>query len=226
MARRAPALRAGSEAPGYWPQGSGSQTAGRTLDVGRGGARLGRGRAPTAHRGDQGGQSSETNGRRQRSVRAAFTIEDLFHALWQLPKYGGKAATGDRPGTARKRAVLAERTLRDYRQKAESLVTFDPELAGSDITALTKPILVGLYEALWHAKGHHMANGVMTVLRLALSEATRRGWGGLTVNPALGLGLETPPARLRVGTFAEMRALIAAADAIASRWWGTRSCLG
>lgn len=133
------------------------------------------------------------------------TVSDLFDKLWDSPKFAG-----GRDG----RKVLALRTLDDYRKKADSLAAFDPEFAAADIRALTKPVLIGLHEALWTAKGHHMANAVLAVLRLALTYAVQRAIGGLTVNPALQLGLETPKERLRVGSLAEMTALLAAADAI------------
>lgn len=183
-------------------------------------------------------RAAKAAGKRAPRRRApnAFTVEDLFEAVWRLPKYAGTperpsrparvtgGAVGVKPAIARK--LIAGRTLKDYRQKADSLIAYDPDLGGTDVAALTKPILVGLYEGLWRQKGHHMANGIMAVLRLALGEACRRGWGGLTVNPALQLGMETPPARLRVGSFTEMRTLIAAADAVGESMIGHAIMLG
>ena len=140
---------------------------------------------------------------------AVYSLEQLFEDLWRSPKF----TTGEPAGKQRRR-MLAGRTLRDYQQKAHALRDFDPELWTAPVAALDPPILVGLHEQLWRLKGHHMANGILAVLRLALSYGVRRGKGGLKHNPALRLGLETPAARLRVGTVAEMQALVAAADAI------------
>lgn len=138
-----------------------------------------------------------------------YTLQDLFEDLFASPKFKGGAEL-KRPGKAKPRKPLAAKTISDYRNKADALVAFDPDLSGTAIAALTPPILIGLHEQLWSAKGHHMANGVMAVLRLALTYAVRKG--KLTVNPALGLGLETPEARLRIGTIAEMEHLMKAAD--------------
>lgn len=140
--------------------------------------------------------------------RPAFTVEDMFEELWRSPKMTGGATDSGRA----RRKVLGDRTVKDYRAKAGALRAFDPELWTAPVAALTAPVLHGLHEQLWQTKGHHMANGIMAVMRLALSHAVRKG--RLTVNPALRLGLETPPPRLRVGTLQEVQALVAAADAI------------
>ena len=165
-------------------------------------------------------RAAKAAGKRRPRARAPgiYTVEDLFHDLWQSPKF-----TGGRGGAAGRR-VLAERTVLDYKQKAGSLVQFDPELAGSDIRALTKPILIGLFERLWREKGHHMAHGVMAVLRLALTHAERHG--RIHANPARGLGLETPSERLRVGSLEEMQRLIRTADAIGETMVGHAIMLG
>lgn len=141
-------------------------------------------------------------------TRPPFTVEDMFEELWRSPKMTGGATDSGRA----RRKVSADRTVKDYRAKANALRAFDPELWTAPIAALTAPVLHGLHEQLWQTKGHHMANGIVAVLRLALSHAVRKG--RLHINPALRLGLETPPPRLRVGTLQEMQALVAAADAI------------
>ncbi len=138
-----------------------------------------------------------------------YTLQDLFEDLFLSPKFKGGAELA-RPGKAKPRKPLAPKTIRDYRNKADALIAFDPDLAGTAIAALTPPILIGLHEKLWSAKGHHMANGIMAVLRLGLTYARRHG--KLAINPALGLGLETPEARLRIGTIPEIEHLVKAAD--------------
>lgn len=152
------------------------------------------------------------------SAPDVYTIERLFEDLWRSPKF-----TGGKAGAAGRR-VLAPKTMHDYRLKAGALVKFDPELAQCDVRALTKPILIGLFERLWEERGHHMAHGVMAVLRLALTYAERRGRIGS--NPARGLGLETPPERLRVGSLLEMQALMQTADVIGETMIGHSIMLG
>jgi hypothetical protein len=152
---------------------------------------------------------------------SCFTVEDLFEAFWRAPK-----VTGEGGSAAAKRRVLSPATIRDYRSKARALAEFAPDLYGSDVAALTKPILIGLHEKLWAAKGHRMANAMLSVLRLALSYGVRKGLGGLTANPALQMGLEGTPERLRVGTIAEMETLIRAADAIDEPMVGHAIMLG
>jgi hypothetical protein len=152
-----------------------------------------------------------------------YTLQDLFEDLFRSPKFKGGAEL-QRGGKAKARRPLAARTIADYRNKADALLAFDPDLAGTAIAALTAPILIGLHEQLWSAKGHHMANGIMAVLRLALTYARRKG--KLSVNPALGLGLETPEARLRIGTIAEIEQLMKAADLIEHEEVGDAIMLG
>jgi hypothetical protein len=163
---------------------------------------------------------AKAEGKRKPRAKApgVYTVEDMFEYLWRSPKF-----TGGRGGAAGRR-VLAERTVHDYRLKARSLMDYDPVLAGSDIRALTKPILIGLFERLWQDKGHHMAHGIMAVLRLALTHAERHG--RIPANPARGLGLETPAERLRVGSLEEMQRLIRTADAIGETMIGHAIMLG
>jgi len=105
---------------------------------------------------------------------------------------------------------LADKTRRDYRMKADSLAAFDPELWAAPAASVSKPVAVGLHDALRAKKGLHMANGVLAVLRLCWSWGEKRG--RVASNPFLKLGMPTPPARLRVGTPAEIQQLIDAAD--------------
>ena len=141
-------------------------------------------------------------------IALVFSLEDLFEALWKSPKF----SPGQTEAGRVRRRVLSARTVKDYKQKAHALRDFDPELWTSPVAALTPPILHGLHEQLWQTKGHHMANGMIAVLRLALSYGVQKGKGGLKFNPALRLAIETPEARLRVASFDEIKALIEAAD--------------
>lgn len=97
-----------------------------------------------------------------------------------------------------------------YRRAEEGLAAFDPDLYATPARAITKPIVVGLSEALEQRRGLATMRAIMATLSAALGYAERKG--RIPVNPALRLRLESPPPRLRSGTPAEMRALIAAAD--------------
>jgi len=158
----------------------------------------------------------------RRKAPGAYTLEDLFEDLWKSPKFTAGEPVPGRP----KRKALAPATIRDYRAKAAALAAFDPELYGSDVAALSKPILVGLHERLWHDKGHHMANAILKTLSVALSYGVRKELGGLKHHPALRLGIEQPDARVRVGTIGEMTAMIRAADAIGLTMVGHAIMLG
>lgn len=151
-----------------------------------------------------------------RGKAAVYTLEDLFEDLWKAPKI-----TGGKKG---RRKPLAASTLRDYKNKARALADFDPELYTSAVAAIRRPLLIALHERLWDAKGHHMANGIMAVLRLALTYATDKG--KIDVNPALRLRLVTPEPRLRVGTIHEMEQLLRTADAIGKPMVGHAIMLG
>ncbi|MGR6465404.1 tyrosine-type recombinase/integrase [Rhizobium sp. PAMB 3182] len=118
-------------------------------------------------------------------------------------------------------ADRAAKTRLDYRQKANIFRNHAPEVWQSEVEALTKPICIGLYEDLRMRVGLPSAVGAMRVLGIALQWAIDRGRLPLMpVNPAHKLKMKVPPPRLRVGTIDEMKAMIAAADAIGLPWMG------
>jgi integrase len=115
---------------------------------------------------------------------------------------------------SRQFAQLASATQRDYRLKAGAFFTFEPALRDVAAADLAPADIHALHEALWKAKGLHMANGMLAVLRRAYSVAVLRGKGALAGNPCLKMEVETPAPRLRVASPAEIAALMAAADAL------------
>jgi integrase len=162
----------------------------------------------------------KAEGKRPQPIRrpGVYSVEALFEDVWRLQKY--RLPTADcrlpNPRSEGDRGRAAPKTIEDYKKKARLLGEFDPELYTSDARALTRPIVLNLHERLWHAKGLSMANAMVAVLRLAFSEAINRGWpkgAPIAQNPCTKLKLPTPRPRLRVGTPAELDALMRAADA-------------
>ena len=139
-----------------------------------------------------------------------LSIEDLYERWMASPRM-----KGDVEAVGRKvMKAVAPKTRDDYRKKMNVLAGYDPELYVSPAEALSKPVLYGLYERLWEDRGLATARGSIAVLSSALSWGLRRGLlprlNGL--NPAHGLGMETPDGRVRALTPAEVRAFVAACD--------------
>lgn len=155
------------------------------------------------------GASHERQGSKQRGG-PIYTIEDLFEDYFRSPRLAGKTVEDGK----RRQRPLSPATIRDYRGKKNALRKYDPDLWGSAVAALDQPILVGLYEELWRDKGLSMARGMIAVLSAAITWGMRRGKVRLAANPARDLGMEMPAPRVRAGEPDEMRALVAAADAI------------
>jgi integrase len=159
-----------------------------------------------------------------------YTVERMFDDLWRSPRFlrpkpldtapvaglrlvAKPALTPREAKRARRRehARLGAKTIQDYKIKAGALAKFDPELWGSPIAAISRPVAKGLHERLWAEKGLPMANGVIAVFRLAMSHAYDHG-RFTQPNPLLKLRLPAVEPRIRVGTAPEIDALMAAAD--------------
>lgn len=151
-----------------------------------------------------------------------YTIDDLFQDWFASPRFAGKEIVDGR----RKLKALSPATIADYRKKQKALEKYDPELVGSAVAALDQPIVYGLYEDLWRDKGLHMARAIVAVLSAAISWGMKRGKVKIQVNPAMRLGMEMPDPRIRTGEPSEMRALVAAADAIGRPEIGDAIMLG
>lgn len=118
-------------------------------------------------------------------------------------------------------ADRAENTIRDYRQKAKVFQNHLPDVWEAEAEALTKPICIGLYDALRVKTGIPTASGAMRILGIAMQWALDRGkFPEMHVNPAHKLKMKTPEPRIRVATIAEMKTLIEVADAMGAEEMG------
>ncbi|PHS25496.1 MAG: hypothetical protein COA84_07725 [Robiginitomaculum sp.] len=67
------------------------------------------------------------------------------------------------------------------------------------------------FEAIRKARGHFMAHGAFRLLRIAINWAPKRDWPNMREH-VVGLGLKTPPPKVRVGDPEEMALLLHAFD--------------
>ncbi|MGO8401359.1 tyrosine-type recombinase/integrase [Rhizobium ruizarguesonis] len=131
----------------------------------------------------------------------SYSVEQLF-ADWLEPGINPHMGT------------LAKKTVDEYRYKGNVFKNYAPDIWTSEVEALDKPICLGVYDKLFVLAGHASAHGAMTILGIAIEWAISRGRvRGLVVNPAHGLGMAAPPARLRVGSIEEIDHFVATADA-------------
>ena len=142
--------------------------------------------------------------------RNYLTMEALFEEYFRSPRMKGEAVVDGK----RRQKAAAPATIRDYKKKADAIGRFDGTLWTAPVDALSKPILYDLYERMWTASGLATARGAIAVLSAAISWGMKRGRVRLQVNPCAGLGMEMPEARLRCLTPDEVRAMVAAADAL------------
>jgi hypothetical protein len=138
---------------------------------------------------------------------AALILQTLFDEFFSSAQFAEKAEVG-RYGVKR----LAQASKRYYAAHRRALETFDPEIMAVPVAALRKAVLRGLFEQIAEARGIHTARGVIVTLSAVFGYAVRRD--RIRENPAEKLRLPSPPPRIRVGSLAEMRQLIDAADAI------------
>lgn len=123
------------------------------------------------------------------------TIEDLIETYMRSRRFAG----------------LAEATKADYRGKF-SLIR---KKWGSRLVAdFSKPVVNAWYETLIEHAGAHQALSLVRGLSLLFSHAEIIGWRPEGSNPCARLGLKTPPPRKRVLTWAEIDALVAAAEGL------------
>lgn len=104
---------------------------------------------------------------------------------------------------------LAAKTQKDYRAKARALVAkwgLDPVLS------IDKPVMSTWYEALVREAGAHQALALVRFASIVFAHCERRGWLAAGANPCQRLGVQVPAGRARVAEWAEVDALIAAAD--------------
>ena len=110
-------------------------------------------------------------------------------------------------------AELKPKTKRYYRQGAAWVAEHAPALHVEPVAAVRAPHVFIAYEAA-QAKSVHVANCMLATVSAAYGWARLRGLHGVVANPCASMKRRAAPPRLRVGTPAEMIALVEAADRI------------
>lgn len=142
-----------------------------------------------------------------RRLTAGPSLYTLAEDYFKAP-----VVTGGKKGK-RETLGLSPHTIAAYRGGLRRIENTDADLYHGPAASLTTPICRALYERLWEERGMSAARSSMAALSVVLSWAIRAGKvRGLVVNPAKDLGMATPLPRLRAGTPAEIRQLVAAAD--------------
>ena len=104
--------------------------------------------------------------------------------------------------------MLGERTRRDYANKARPfLETFGDE----PCAALGRAALKGYWRKMYVARGHSMANGIITVARAMLSHAVDMEW--IDANPAFKLRIKGVEPRVAFWSPAKAAHFVETADA-------------
>lgn len=139
-----------------------------------------------------------------------YTVAQLF-SDWQSPRLNPRF--GDKVTMQGKRRIkpLAANTREFYRRNAKIFEELDDGAIWARPAAqLTRKAASGIYDRLAEQKGIAVARAAIATLSAAWSWAHNKGKVG--PSPLMRLGMETPEARLRVGSIEEMKALIAAGD--------------
>jgi len=131
-------------------------------------------------------------------------------------------------------------TQADYRKKAAA-IRFKPRtreevakkkpqewelFAKAPVAVIDKPAVKAMFEYMRKARSLAMARGAIMVLSAAWTWGTMSTDWRLKANPCHDLDLPLPPPRVRIATDAEIRALVAAADALAMPSIGDAVFLG
>ena len=109
---------------------------------------------------------------------------------------------------------LKPKTIRDYTMKAKWLLAFDPEIAETPVSALSRMICADLYQRMRLAAGDHMSAAVIRVASVMFSWGSLAGLCDQDKHPWRALRMKTPEPRQRAASVQEIRHLVAAADAI------------
>ena len=145
-----------------------------------------------------------------------YTVATLFHEWQQSAKFRRPDDPAEKRKLIAARIIYADNSVADFRNKARRIENHDQNLWAAPVDALTQPVLVGLYEELCQFHGIASARGAMATLSIALSWGKRRGKftfrENMGINPALDLGMSTPPPPIRFGTRDEIGTLVKEAD--------------
>lgn len=134
--------------------------------------------------------------------RGSRTMEDLVTLYQKSPAF----------------AALAPKTQADYRAKTGVILRKYGPYAVADFT---KAVVHTWYETLYQNAGRHQALALVRMLSILMGYAELKGWRPDNSNPCSRLKLEVPQPRGRRSDWAELDAIVAAADACGLRSVGT-----
>lgn len=112
-----------------------------------------------------------------------------------------------------RRNVLPEKAAKTRSSYEGNLRLIDRKWGSSPVTDFTKPVMFTWYEALRRDAGPTQAVRLIRMASILFSYAELIGWRGENSNPCFRLGLKVPKGRSRTASWAEIDALLAAADA-------------
>jgi len=154
---------------------------------------------------------TRTNRRGQRRQATLHTVTNMFDDWFtNNPRFSKQGIDIGK----RQEQPLSPATLRDYKQKARVIQNHAPLIWQSDIAALDKIIIRGMFNDIWQQAGLASANGAVRALSAALSWTLENRSSSINVNPVLGLRFPSPKKNPRFASKAEIRALIEAADSL------------
>lgn len=105
---------------------------------------------------------------------------------------------------------LAPKTRASYDANLRLLIR---KWGASPVRDFSKPVMRTWYETLHREAGEYQAVALLRMMSILFSHAELIGWRPEGTNPCLRLKMRTPAPRRRVANWAEVDALIAAADA-------------
>lgn len=116
---------------------------------------------------------------------------------------------------------LAEKTRRDYASKMNALSQDHPDLWASEIDALDRYIVKGVYKLARNQRGNAMARSIIRTLSSAITWGLDEGkFKILQVNPALRLKMKSLDPRVRIATRQELETLVSVADHVGRHDFG------
>jgi integrase len=125
-------------------------------------------------------------------AHGARTMDALIEDYLASPRFAQRAAT-------------TQATYRELcRRVAEK---WGPE----PVAHFSAPVMVAWYETLYRTKGPHRAAQALRMASILFRRAEALGWRAAGSNPCAAVDVTLPPGRRRVGTWAELDALLRAA---------------
>jgi integrase len=170
---------------------------------------------------------------RQRRAGAVAVELRADNAGWstaeakRLTKRAGARAAGDPSAAPRHGGRSVSALIADYRasrwfaQLADStrraygadLKAIEDKWGPEPVALFDAPTMDAWYETLLAAKGTFRARAIVQMLATLFLHAERRGWRPKGSNPCRDLRMVQPAGRARIGTWAELDACLAAAEA-------------